>query len=149
MADNSKYINILRNTASGNFQSVNGNSLIYKIAMMVIKQNFSGKVNISASQWEELGKPEAERHSSGYYLDLSNRKTLAMLLMKTSYEAMKLACYAATDITDAINSINNDNLDHILTDREAMVAVSQVMLTAMDGFKNMDNHVNDVIRGKV
>ena len=42
--------------------------------------------------------------------------------------------------------INNDNLDNILTDREAMVAVSQVMIAGMNAFRDMKAHVESKMK---
>ena len=61
--------------------------------------------------------------------------------MRSAHDAIQLGLYASTDISDSINMINNDNLDSILTDREAMVAVSQVMIAGMNAFRDMKAHV--------
>lgn len=148
MKNQDKYLEPLKKVASAHFDIVQDEMVSFHLGKLMAT-GFKGKCKISTSQWKSLGSPPAEKYENGYLLDLSDSRIVGVLWMKSSYDAMNMGCYAATDISDSINLINNDNLDHILTDREAMVAVSQVMISGMEGFKKMKSRVDSEMNGPV
>ncbi len=145
MADNSKYMEPLKKIAHDHFEVVKSEMLLFRMARMIIG-GFKGQCNVSEEQWLALGKPPATKVGSDYRIDLGNQETIGLLWMKSAHDAIQLGLYASTDISDSINMINNDNLDSLLTDREAMVAVSQVMIAGMNGFRDMKAHVDAELR---
>lgn len=145
MADNSKYFEPLKKVAHDHFDIVQSELLSFKMARMIIC-GFKGMVNISEEQWISLGKPPASRSGSDYQIDLGSQEIIGLLWMRSAHDAIQLGLYASTDISDSINMINNDNLDSILTDREAMIAVSQVMIAGMNAFRDMKAHVESKMK---
>lgn len=141
MADISKYIEPLKSIAHNHFEIVQSELLLFRMARMVLS-GFRGECNVTEEQWLSLGKPPARKVGSDYRIDLDNQETIGLLWLKSAYDAIQLGLYASTDISDSIHMINDDNLDSILTDREAMVAVSQVMVTSMNAFRDMQAHVD-------
>lgn len=141
MNNNDKYMKPLQKVAHDHFEVVKSQMLLLRMAKLAAR-GFKGKVKINQEQWEMLGKPPVERVGYDLMIDLSNENIRNILWYKSCYDAIQLGLYASTDITDSINMINNDNLDGILTDREAMIAVSQVVISGMDGFKRMKAHVD-------
>ena len=143
MADNGKYLKILENTYKGNYPIIENNVQLFKMG--------NKKYGVSTDVWEKLGKPTAQYVNNdmmeGYFIDLGDPKTLGELLALACHSAVQAGCFAATDISDAINAINNDNLDGILTDREAMVATSQVMITGMNVFRDLQKKSQDSMKG--
>ena len=145
MADNEKYLKPLQAIAHSHFDMVQDQLVAFRLAKRLAAGG-QGPVRISAEQVKALGDPPVIKDGDGFLLDLSNPVIVAVLWMKSAYDAMNLGLFASTDITDSINMINNDNLDHILTDREAMVAVSQVVVTAMNGYNGMKAHIDAAIK---
>ena len=141
MNKNEKYIKALQKVAHDHFEMVESQMLSFRMAKLAAR-GFKGKVKINQNQWETLGKLPAERTGCEYMIDLSDESIRNLLWCKSCYDAIQLGLYASTDISDSINMINNDNLDGILTDREAMIAVSQVVISGIDGFKRMKAHVD-------
>lgn len=146
MADNNKYLDIVKNTAGSNWKPVNDAMTALRLTQMIIKGE-AAYVRISIEDWFALGQPPAQRDGNRYIIDTTNPKIIALMWGKSLLDVMNLGCYAATDISDAINQINNDNLDKILTDREAMIAVSQIVIEGISAFKRMQATVQSTIDG--
>lgn len=148
MADNTKYLKVLEKTYKGNLPIVENNVRLFKIAM-IAAMGGNKKYGVGPDVWESLGKPTAQYVNNdtieGYFIDLGDPKTLGELLAFACHSAIQAGCFAATDISDAINAINNDNLDGILNDREAMVATSQVMIAGMNAYRDLQKRSNDSI----
>ncbi len=140
MADNTKYLKVLEKTYYGNMPILESSIRLFKIGMMVAA-GVDKKYGVGPEVWESLGKPTAQYVNNdtieGYFIDLGDPKVLGELIACACHNAIQAGCFAATDISDAINVINNDNLDGIINDREAMVAVSQVMIAGMNAFKDL------------
>ena len=147
MADNSKYLDPLKNVASGNWKPVTDAFTAWGLAKQILNGQAT-HVRVSIDDWFALGEPPAQKDGNRYIIDVSDPRVVAFMWGKTIAELMNLGCYAATDISDSINMINNDNLDHVITDREAMIAVSQIMMTGMDAFQKMKAQVDSVIKGE-
>ena len=150
MADNTKYLKILEKTYKGNFPIIENNVQLFKMGMIAASGG-NKKYGVSTEMWEKLGKPTAQYVNNdmmeGYFIDLGDPKTLGELLALACHSAVQAGCFAATDISDAINGINNDNLDGLLTDREAMVAASQVMITGMNAYRDLQKKSQDAMKG--
>ena len=101
---------------------------------------------------ESLGNPPAEHIYIGdkdtYLINLGDLKTLSSLLTVECYKSVQAGCAAATDITDAVNAINNDNLDGVLSDREAMIAVSHIAIQGINTYQKYKQKLDDVMKGK-
>ncbi len=140
MADNTKYLKVLEKTYNGNMPILESSIRLFKIGMMVAA-GVNKKYGVGPEVWESLGKPTAQYVNNdaieGYFIDLADPKVLGELIACACHNAIQAGCFAATDISDAINAINNDNLDGKINDREAMIAVSQVMIAGMNAFKDL------------
>lgn len=149
MADNTKYLKVLEKTYNGNMPILDSCIRLFKIGLMVAS-GVNKQFGVGPEVWESLGKPTAQYVNNdsieGYFIDLSNPKVLGELLACAAHNAIQAGCFAATDISDAINAINNDNLDGVLNDREAMIAVSQVMITGMNAYRDLQQKSNDSLK---
>lgn len=140
MADVNKYWNLVKNNMSSNWKPVNEAFAASECVKMILKGEAT-HVSISVDDWFSLGKPPAQKDGNRYLVDISNPKVIAMMWLKSLIDVMNLGCYAATDISDAMNALNNDNLDGIITDREAMIALSQITIESIKTFQNMHAEV--------
>ena len=149
MADNSKYLKVLEKTYNGNTPNLNSSIRLFKIGMMAAT-GVNKKLGIGPEVWESLGKPTGQYVNTdtieGYFIDLADPKVLGELLACAAHNAIQACCFAATDITDAISAVNNDNLDGVLNDREAMVAVSQVMMAGMNAYRDLQQKSNESLK---
>ena len=152
MANNAKYLKALENTYNDSIPSINTTIHMFKLAMMV-SNGFNKVYIVGKDIWESFGQPPAEQVNNsiaeGYIIDLGDTKTLGTLWATTCFRAIQAGCFAATDISDAINLINNDNLDEVLTDREAMVAVSRVMTSGMNAFRDLQQRASESMKGRL
>ena len=144
MTDNNKYFDLLKNTAKGNWKPVNDAITALHFSKAILKGE-ARYVRVSLEDWLSLGQPPAHRDGNAYIVDVTNPKIIALMWCKSLFDLMNLGCYAASDISDAINQINNDNLDHLLTDREAMIAVSQIVIEGIGAFRRMQANVQNII----
>lgn len=142
---NEKYLKPLQQFAHDHFEIVKGELLAFRMAKMVAT-GFRGKCNVTRAQLSELGNPPAQSSGVDYLIDLGDMRVIGLLWMKSCHEAIQMGLYASTDISDSINMINNDNLDHVLTDREALIEMSQVITAGIEGFRKMKCYVDDELR---
>ena len=147
MADYTKYLDALANTAGGNWKPVTDAFTAWKLAKQILNGQET-HVRVSVEDWFALGEPPAQQDGYSYIIDISDPKAVAFMWEKTTAALMNLGCCAAADISDSIQLINHDNLDHVITDRDAMTAVNQIMITRTEGFQRMKAQVDGVIKGE-
>lgn len=149
--DESKYLEILKKGFQNVSQLANSSAYLFKFANMA-SSGFCGTISVDKDTLESLGNPPAEhiytRDMDAYLINFGDLKTLSSLLTIECYKSVQTGCTAATDITDAVNAINNDNLDGILSDREAMVAVSHIAIQGINTYQKYKQKLDDVMKGK-
>ena len=149
-----KYMDVLKRTYDGNSRVVH-NSVNLLFIGMLAGQGVSKPYIVSKEVWEALGKPPAKHMAEtaytyeSYSIDLGDPRALGVMLAAAAHNAIQAGCFAATDITDAINAINNDNMDGVLSDRNAMIAVSQVMQQGMQAFQGLKDESDRELREKM
>lgn len=143
--ENSKYLDPLKKQASAHYDIVQDELVAFHMAKMIAKTGFQGGCKISEQQWKSLGEPPAKQMGDSYIINLGNPEIVGRLWMKSCFDAINLGCYAATDITDSVGKVNDDNLDKILTDREAMVAISQIAIAGMNAFREMKKETEEAM----